>query len=231
MKKFSIALLITMSVNAFGDNEVHRHRFTHVQGTEIVDGHNPGVHGDVIVDLFKVRNALNGLLHGEKKNGTIIKKYNYKDTPVDLTDLISIFDNLEAQGVSYDHEDYKAALKCLHEMIENFITFSESFLSKETPFIQKRVIKIIQNWAHKSGRHNSLLLHWGSADEKELFRKISAAELGQFCIDLKNFLYDLMYSCPKAREQFKSKYITEARYGDKYVAQQAAFDHSFLPQD
>jgi hypothetical protein len=72
-----------------------------------------------------------------------------------------------------------------------------------------------------------VLLDWGTPNEKELFRKISAHDLGQFCIDLKNFLYDLMYSCPKAREQFKNKYITETRYGEKYQEKRTAFDHSF----
>jgi len=227
MKHFFLALLLTTTICASGDHEAHTHRFTHVSGTEMIDGYNPGVNADVIVDILKVRDAINSLIHGKKQGGTIQKKYMYNNTPVTLEDLIAIFENLEARGIAHNDPEYQAAHDCLNIMIEDFIKFSDAFLAKEAQFIQKIVVKIIHNWAHKSGRHNSLLLQWGAIDEKTLFRKISAPELGQFCIDLKNFLYDLLFSCPKAREQFKNKYITETRYGGKYIEKRAAFDHSF----
>ena len=227
MKHFLLALLLVVNIYAFKDHEGNTHRFTHVTGTEMIDGYNPGVNADVIVDILKVRDAINCLIHGKKQGAVVQKKHLYKDTPVTLEDLILIFENLEMRGVDHNNPEYQAAQDCLDMMIADFMQFSDDFLAKEAQFIQKIIIKIIHSWSHKSGRHNSLLLQWGAVDEKALFKKISAPELGQFCIDLKNFLYDLMFSCPKAREQFKNKYITEARYGDKYTEKRAAFDHSF----
>lgn len=212
MKSFSIILLLTFALHAT-DNETHNYKFTHVSGTEMIDGHFPGVNADTLVDILKVHKALSSLLHGEKK-------YICNGIHVNLSDLNTIFDNFNTQAIDHNAPDYVAAQDCLKIMIEDFIRFSDKFLAKEAHFIQKIVIKIIHTWAHKSGRKNSLLLQWGTVNEKELFRKISAHELKQFCLDLKNFLYDLMFSCPKAREQFKEKYL-------KTAEKRNAFDHSF----
>lgn len=231
MKYFSLALLTLFTLRATSDHDSHGHHFTLVSGTEIIDGHNPGVNADILVDIFKVRNAINELLQGQKKNGIVTSRYQYKGASITLTDLSHIFDNLEAQGVSHTDPDYIEAQQCLSAMMDDIIKISDALLAKEAKFIQNIVIKIVHTWAHKSGRNNSFLLQWGRPDERALFKKLSAHDLRQFCVDLKNFLYDLMFSCPKARQQFKEKYLTEARYGNKHVEKRAAFDHSFKTHD
>lgn len=218
MKHFSLFLLLVASY-AHCNAETHRHRFTHVAGTEVIDGHTPGVNADVVAKILQIRNAINRLLQD--------KKYDYQGTLIALSDLTTIFADLEKNGINHNDESYRAAQHCLSDMIEDLIRFTDAFVENEAPFIQKMVSKIIHNWAHRSGRHNSLLLQWGAVDEKEVFRKISAEQLGQFCLDLKNFLYDLLFSCPKAREQFKEKYLTEKSSGQNYLQKRQAFDRSF----
>lgn len=227
MKVFSIALLAVLPIKAMiikGD--VHRHKLTHVTGTSIIDGRNPGINADIMLNLLRVIDMIKKILFGEKQAGVLIKQHQYKDTFVSLDDLVAIFEDLEQQGI-FNGTEYEDAIKCLNSMKAEFAKLSETLLGQEAAFIQKITIKIIHNWAHKSDRNNSILLRWGNEDEKEMLRSLSAHQFKDMCIDLKTFLYDLIASCPIAREEFKKKYITPERYGQQFQTKRDAFDHAF----
>lgn len=225
MKHLSIGLLMVLCLDTIANDGPHRHHFTHVPGTEIVDGTAIKAHD--VQQMMSVRNDLQALMHGEKKAGVLTKRHSYKGDPITLLDLIKIFEDLEARGVSHNDPAYQEASQCLSNMIEKIILESEKMLGDHSEFLKKSIITIIHNWAHTRGRHDSLLLNWGKANEKELFRQISANDLAQFCIDLKNFLYDLMFSCPKARNQYKNIIYSEKTCGDKFEEKRAAFDRFF----
>jgi hypothetical protein len=92
-------------------------------------------------------------------------------------------------------------------MRNTFINFTKPLLG-EAEIARQTNMHLIEEWCFKSNRTDSLLLHWGKIDEKEALEKASAQEFYSFCVDLKSFLHDLMFNCPKARELFKQRRIS-----------------------
>ncbi len=67
---------------------------------------------------------------------------------------------------------------------------------------------LIQEYCKKAERNDSLLLHWHSGAEIEMYQKtiLSLKIFYQFSNDLMDFLKALMRSCPKALKQYKEHF-------------------------
>lgn len=173
---------------------------------EAVDGRSPGLNDASIIDCLQVRGLINELIHGkpDPKTRTFKKGYSFNGQLVSLEDLVQ----LEIDGTMTPHNRlYQDFRNCLQAMRNTFIDFTKPLLG-EAEIARKTNMHLIEEWCKKSNRTDSLLLHWGKIDEKEALEKASAQEFYSFCIDLKNFLHDLMFNCPKARELFKQRRIS-----------------------
>ncbi len=217
---FGILLVVTGLVHCKNEEAVYRRKFIQLEhwAIHLTDGRTPGVDADAIVDCLQVRNLINKLQRGEpeKVTKTYTKIYDYQGTKVALDDLIAIEDELVAQGASYEDERVVEFQECLSKMKQRFIEFTLPLLGN-AEIARTTNMHLIKEWCAKKGKSDCILLSWGSVDEEALLRKATAKQFRQFCIDLKDFLYDLMYSCPKGRECFKQTYLSPDKW-DKFDA-------------
>lgn len=207
---FSVLLLISSFNDTFA-NRKHHHNFIKLNhwAINLTDGKTPGMNGDACIDCLQTRGQINKLINGQKdpKTGGYIKKYNLDGNKVALADLIEIEAEFSDHIVLKDGQYWKAFYDCLAAMKQDFIDFSESLLG-EAEAMRNTTIHLIQEWCEKAGRYDSLLHSWGTEDERAILLKSNATEFHQLILDLKNFLHDLMYSCPKGRELFKIERIS-----------------------
>lgn len=207
---FSVLLLIS-SIHYSFSHSGHHHNFIKLEhwAIHLTDGKTPGMDGDACTDCLQARGQINKLIHGQKdrQTGQYIKKYELDGKKVALEDLIKIEAEYGDHIVLKNGQPWKPYYNCLQSMKYDFIEFSESLMG-EANTTRNTTMHLIEEWCKKSGRHNSLLHNWGTEDERELLLKSSATDFHQLILDLKNFLHDLMYSCPKGRELFKVERIS-----------------------
>jgi|GEM_PF-3434648 len=201
---FSLVLLISF----FQQTQTESHIFVKLTDPVLnaIDGRSPGMNGDSLIDCLQVRGLINELLYGkpDQKTKTFKKVYNFNNQLVSLEDLVKF----EADNnLTPNHPLYKEFRDCLKAMRETFVNFTKPLLG-EAEIARQTNMHLIEEWSKKANRENSLLLHWGKVDEKETLEKACAKEFYLFCIDLKSFLHDLMFNCPKARELFKSQRLS-----------------------
>lgn len=173
---------------------------------EVIDGIRPGMNQDSVLDILQVRNKLNELLYGKANAATrtFSKNYFVNGQGVAVNDLAK----LEAEGLDTTSpfwSEFDYALTGYKKELKDFT----STLLEQAKGSAERQLLLIKEWCKKTGRVNSILLHWGSVDEEATLRAANAQQFRQFCIDLKDFLYDLMWNCPKARELFKRDYLPQ----------------------
>jgi hypothetical protein len=90
----------------------------------------------------------------------------------------------------------------LAEFIADFVLFFEPFIITLEP-IKKGITPLIEESCQRRNRTKSLLLAWTKAPDgttQELFRTnmITYRALAELCMDLLNFMEDVLQSCPKA---------------------------------
>ncbi|MCF7900507.1 hypothetical protein K9K77_03285 [Candidatus Babeliales bacterium] len=199
----------------------HRRKFIKLThwAIRLVDGIPGAIDENALLDSLQTRNFINKLLKGtpDAKTKTYIKDYTLDGKKVSLNDLVKIEQEAIKQNPNNPalSDEFKA---CLSKMKLDFKIFTKPLLDNAEE-ARETNMKLIKQWAHLAGRLKSLLLHWGAIDEDATLKAASAEEFHDFCVDLKEFLHDLMYSCPKAREFFKKAFLPEHEW--------AKFDKAF----
>jgi hypothetical protein len=191
--------------------KVHRRKFIklHHWAITLVDGIPGAIDENAILDSLKTRNFINKMLKGtpDAKTKTYLKDYELDGKKVSLNDLVKIEE--EAVKRSPQNPAHTEAFKeCLAAVKLDFKLFTKPLL-EEAEEAKDINMKLVKEWAKTAGREESMLLHWGAVDEEATLKATSAKEFHAFAVDLKEFLHDLMYSCPKAREQFKKAFLPE----------------------
>lgn len=212
MNHFKIGLLLSLPLLSFHLEAIQTH-IKHVNLGEhnemvkkaitFLDGQFGRIDGNTFGIILNVRTKINAILVGDrdpKNPGHRIGHYLFKGKHYSIDELAEI----EAHYVG--DAELNALLieakKSFEEMVGQFIgqaSGTKSFL-----------VILIEESCYRRSRKNSLLLTWaGSQEEHEtvIFHTEiqSFRALSDFCHDLNNFLEDLMYSCPKAMDQFKKK--------------------------
>lgn len=204
---FSVALLLSIGA-LYAKHAEQNHHFVILtnKALELTDGKNPGMNGDACIDCLQVRNLINELVLGKKDPATktYIKQYNFDGKKVSLHDLVLIEQSGKLIPGTAEYAEFQT---CLNAMKQAFVTFTEPLLG-EAELMRNTTIKLVEEWCIKSGNHDSIMLSWGSVDEKKLLQGATATQFELFCLDLKTFLHDLMFNCPKGRELFKSERLS-----------------------
>ena len=194
--------------------KVHRRKFIKLThwAIDLVDGIPGALDENAMLDSLKTRNYINKLLRGtpDPKTKTFKKDYTLDGKGVSLDDMVKLEEEAFKKGEQLS-EAYK---ECLAKMKHDFKVFTKPLLD-DAEEAKETNMKLIKEWTKLAGREESLLLHWGKIDEEATLKAASAKEFRKFCVDLKEFLHDLMYSCPKARMQFKKAFLPEDEW-DKF---------------
>jgi len=179
----------------------------------IIDGETPGMNSNSVLDCLKVRNVVNTLLHGEadKATHTYQKKYNVNSQLVALNDLVRLEETYNTKNMTFDPTLRQEFNLVLNKMKQEFMNFTRPLLGQAAA-ARRTNLHLIQEWCAKTNRPHSLLLNWGAIEEEAALLRASAIEFKQFCNDLKDFLHDLMYSCPKGRQLFKEHHLPHSEW-------------------
>lgn len=115
-------------------------------------------------------------------------------------------------GPELTAEDRKLLKKMLHKAREQFLLKTQKNSERTAP-IKTLVLRLITECCEKRSLDNSFLLTWGETsleNEAANFHKgiLSFADFDKFLTHLTIFMKDLIYSCPKAFEQFNQVYGT-----------------------
>ena len=162
--------------------------------------------------IFKLKHHFLNKLDGLKKGVDA-------ETIMFIRNIVSNIDQMHKEPI-YDFENKKYNLsqlieieravpsasltKCLEEAKEKFGNLVDRFL-KTIQSNKKFVIELIKESCDLRNKPKSFLLNWSqTSDERKLFdENIQSFEsFSTFCVDLRYFLVDLMYSCPKGWKQY-----------------------------
>jgi len=175
---------------------------------KFIDGHSFGIDGqEGIPSLMRIIREITNVHYGKQlKNHKRVGQFTWKGERHSLSTLADLEREYIKQGVYGEHQ---VGLTHLLEDIK--LTF-EGIVA---PFMDNargakgQMLILIEESCTKRGltENTTFLLRWGAAKEGEdleLFRKEidTLDKLDKFCVDLVNFLEDLMHSCRKAMGQF-----------------------------
>lgn len=220
-KLFLSLSLLLVSQNSFSD----QHVLLKSPIIDFIDGKSIGINENVINLMLQVRGQIKKLLFGTKlNNGHYEGPFNFDGHMCSirmLATLESKYDR-ELQQKKTEYLNDKKKLDELHQWHKQtkhklhtlFETVKQEFKSKVTPFAKnargakEQMIMLISESCTKRSRPDSLLLRWADTDEHTEMKffdeqVFSFKALDQFCIDLANFLGDLMHSCPRAMAQYE----------------------------
>lgn len=150
--------------------------------------------------IFMVRNKLNAFRLGTKKDGHRKGNYLFKDKYYSIEELASMEEKYVGDAML--NALLAQAKRDFEDLVGQFIgqaKGTKSFLVtliEESCYRRNRKNSILLSWANSTEEHETVIFH----TEVQSFRG-----LAEFCQDLENFLEDLMFSCPKAMEQFKKR--------------------------
>jgi len=192
------------------DTKTRHHIKIEHKSIEILDG-------SMLLDEQTIRDCLYSghhtteLIKGkyDAQTKTYTKYYRLADRYVGLYDLVELEKHYNECNIAENNPLRKELNACLLEMKEAFKKIQEPLLEKasKSSMQQKTSFELMNEWMKKAGREDSLLKYWGSKNQFEPLYQATATEFYQFCLDLKHFLEDLIYSCPKARELYKQIYL------------------------
>ncbi len=127
---------------------------------------------------------------------------------VSLKDLVIFEFKTKKTHPDKNAPEWKEFLEAKRQFVD---LFKKETLDKkksvESSSARESTKKIVDLWlstqkdAHAT---TSLLKNWGTPQEQTALYEASAEELFRFMNDLRHFLEDFMYSCPKARADFES---------------------------
>lgn len=151
-----------------------------------------------IRDLLLLEGGIRNLLRGMRGHGEIT----YIKDEYTINQLVT----LEDEGKLSDEDAFK---ETLNQAITKFEAISDDYLKQARGF-KEVMLDLLRTWAEQRDRKDSLLLDWGkqsSGHEQEQFRQLvnSFRGFSLFLNDLKMFVRDLRFSCPKAVKDFKNE--------------------------
>ncbi len=159
-----------------------------------------GIDGALVHDMLWVIDTINSIQRGTQQHNTSrsIHTYDFAGGHCTLEQLASKEKNADSQC---KHLDLRATI----ERVKN--DFGETV----SHFMQQLIVKTIicdaiEEWCTKSDREESLLKTWAATNKEEfdaVYHEIESAEtLNLFLNDLKDFLTDVIKSCPHAWQDF-----------------------------
>lgn len=189
--------------------------FSFVQSREKTDLNNP---------LLKIVDGVPGAMDAVsfKKcfdSWSVINNVQYKDLytlldkQITLKEAVMLEHSYKTKNVSTETAHYKALSATL-------VTIKKQFKDKMAPLLDQAESqsskdtnrKLVNLWLEQQNKTTSLLSSWGATDQDAQLQKTDAKAFFVFLNDLKYFLEDLMYSCKKARKQFKEQCLKESDY-------------------
>ena len=212
MNRFKIGLLLSLPLfyapleaNKEAHHAKHINLGDHNEAVKkaivFLDGQVGRIDGNTFGTIFLVRNKLNAFRLGTKKDGQRIGNYSFKSKHYSIEDLA---EKIEAHYVGDAELNalLAGAKRDFEELVGQFINQAKG--------TKTFLVTLIEESCYRRNRKNSILLTWASSTEEHetiIFHTEvqSFRGLADFCQDLENFLEDLMYSCPKAMDQFKKK--------------------------
>jgi hypothetical protein len=165
-----------------------------------------GIDGALIHDMLWVIDVINSIQHGSRQHNTehSLKLYTFEGTSYSL-------DQLRRKEAEEEKKDFSAVVEHIKTDFHNTVTH----------FMQQLIVKTvicnaIEEWCDKSDRPESVLKRWAKTNKEEfesIYHHITtAADLHTFLTDLKEFLTDVINSCPRAWNEF-------LEHQDEYAAQ------------
>lgn len=208
-KQFAIMLLISVMLNA---EQPHIQLQSKV--LSLIDGNF--MNADRIEGIRGLLNVIRGILWGfPDESGQRVGRYEFDGQLFSAQKLIIFERELEKQRSSLEQAEY-ALLKqqldmCLTQMKNDFVKSSNQLKKdSEGALANDFMFKLIHESCEKRNRMKSALLAWASADvaKKDTIFDTHVKTIrafNQFCIDLSDFLGDLMHSCPKAVQKWEAR--------------------------
>jgi len=158
------------------------------------------INGDIFAIIFNVRNKIHAILFGDrdKQTNRRIGHYVFKDKNYSILELAAIESNYVGD----------AELNLLLAQAKNDFESMVGQFIEQAKGTKDMLEKLIKESCYRRNRNNSILLTWAgcrNGHETVIFHTEvqSFKTFAEFCQDLENYLMDLMYSCPIAREQYK----------------------------
>ena len=172
---------------------------------KIIDGMRIGIDGNRIGFMLQIRREVRKIHLGvPNKVGGFTGIYSFNNAYYSVRQLTEIEHEMIE---SNDQEGLESLRPALEKAKNDFVQQVMHFLSSAQG-AKGQMFTLIEESCSKRKRFDSLLLRWAAAregDEERQFKEdiVSFAVFDIFCIDLINFLEDLMRSCPKAWAQFQ----------------------------
>lgn len=195
----------------------HRVPFAHLKLESsvlaLVDGNF--VNADTLERIYSFKRDVLAIMRGDKKNGDVYEgRYLFDGKKVAAQQVALIErDFMLQQDVAASNQAKKKLIEqrdsCLRIMQKDFLKASDKL--KAIAYGAKPMMGLlIEESCKKRHRMDSILLLWAhTPEEKEdlIFeeRVQTVTDFSAFCIDLLNFIGDLLYSCPKAHLQFEER--------------------------
>ena len=179
--------------------------------------------GKDIAIMLGIRRGIWDILSGVliKSQNRRVGKYEFEGKFYSLNDLAiierRIGERLALAGTTQQQigelvKRRQCVKKCLEQAKKDFIQTAVPFLDQANQF-KEFILPILNEWAQKRGRTDSLLLKWSKTNrgEIEIFNsEINDCQvLVKFSEDLDDFLAVFIHNCPHAYEQFKQKYLVK----------------------
>lgn len=147
------------------------------------------------------------MLDGEIDNtGKKVGYYTFNGQLYSINELIALEARLDEESLmnQTDKQQFAAALQAA----------KDDFEKKISPYVgnargaKQQLLLLIQESCKKHNRLDSILLKWGEEQEGEEGSAMrtnitTLMQMKVFCIDLTNFLKDMIHSCPKAVAHYK----------------------------
>jgi hypothetical protein len=145
-------------------------------------------------DTWQTINSLQRIAH----------TYTLDGKAVSLLNLVHLEMEYTKKNIEKTDSCWTKLNEVLIQMKDGFAKFTEPLLKQaENAIVKQTNKKLIDEWIKDQKKPDSLLTKWGEADEKSALYATDSHGFFTFCSDLKNFLYDMMFNCPKARKLFK----------------------------
>lgn len=179
---------------------------------KLIDG-VPGIMDEhTIHKTLYIGQEVTKFMHGitDKKTKEKLPQHKFNNHLYTLKQLVKIekeylskYSNLKQTNSS----QYKKTMEPLKESLKvaktNFQRITDPFL-KDARGSKQQMVELIKESCKLRNRMTSKLLTWSESSERDSFNKNIKTfhDLDVFCLDLTNFLKDLINSCPKAYKKF-----------------------------
>jgi len=171
----------------------------------LVDGNF--MNADVVERVYSFKRDILNIMWGDKIGQERVGRYIFQGKKISAHELAA----WERDGAEHlaDRTVKEERDNCLEAMKTEFIKASDK-LNSISRGAKPLMGPLIEESCMKRNRMDSVLLLWAHTPEEleeEIFdeKVLTGQEFSRFCIDLLNFIADLLHSCPKARHQFEER--------------------------